>query len=437
MKNVNRIIQTMNIGAVATSCASACGVKNASEITLVLDALTHPSVTYNCVTAYFFKKPNCPPVPPNGGNSSGGKSHDPNDIFGYTSASGSKFISDSIAQVNYRIEFENDTAFATASAHVVEIKDTLDAKLFDLASYAPTGFKIGEKTVYLDGQPEFVSTVDMRTAINAIVQVEGRYDSKKGIATWRFTSLDPMTMEPTDDVMQGFLPVNSDGQSGMGEVSFDIRLRQPFADGTEIANRATIVFDSNEPIATPVWTNTVDAVAPESRIVDVTEKSDSVATISFEGADSCSGIWKYEVYAQQGGGAAWTKVAECPADTGSVDFRFYKNLDYGFCVLATDSAGNVENKQLHREASFGNVTKGDANGDGKVDMVDAILIVNHYLGKPDTYINALAADVNEDGKTDLVDAIATVKLYVSDSQKARTALPQAKRKLVMKKKAGQ
>lgn len=167
----------------------------------------------------------CPDPSGGGGSSTPVSSLDPNDIYGYISESGSKYMSNLIQAVNYRIEFENDTTFATASAHVVEVKDTLDSKLFDLATYAPTSIKIGDKTEYLDGSPNFVKTIDMRPAINALAQVEGRYDQANGIATWRFTSIAPMTMEPTDDVMQGFLPVNYDGKSGIGEVAFDISLK--------------------------------------------------------------------------------------------------------------------------------------------------------------------------------------------------------------------
>ena len=369
-----------------------------------------------------------------GGTSTPVNSLDPNDIIGYTSAAGSLYLNDSITQVNYRIEFENDTAFATASAHTVEIKDTLNGKLYDLKSYAPTNFKIGEKTVNLDGSPNFVQTADMRPAINAIAQVEGKYDQKKGIVTWLFTSLDPMTMEPTDDVMQGFLPVNYDRISGMGEVSFDINLKQPFADGTEVSNKASIVFDNNEAIETPVWTNIVDAVAPESHIAGVVQMNDSTARISLKGSDNRSGVWKYEVYAQHGAGSTWVKAGECTADSGSVDFRFFEGMDYGFCVLATDSAGNVERKELSREASLGTATKGDVNGDGKIDMVDATLIVNYYLGKPDTYLNALSADTNDDGAIDIVDAIATTKLYMESAPPAHDTPKATRRRRVMKVK---
>lgn len=367
----------------------------------------------DCVQAFLSKVPNCPPRPKTkGGKSTPVNSFDPNDIYGYTSASGSRFMSDSIQNVSYRIEFENDTTFATASAHMVEVKDTLDARYFDLASYAPTGFKIGDKTEYIEGTPQFVKTVDMRPQINAIVQVEGLYDKQKGIATWRFTSLDPMTMEPTDDVMQGFLPVNYDGESGIGEVTFDVALRQKFTDGTEIPNKASIVFDSNEPIMTPVWINTVDAVCPESRVLDVTQKNDTTLTISYEGHDSRSGVWKYEVYAQYGSGnTPWEKVAETAADSCNIDFRFYKSIDYGFCVLAVDSAGNVEQKPLAREGSFADVDMGDVNGDGEVNTLDASLTTAYYLGKQ-AYIIAAAADVNGDGVIDTLDATQITQMFL-------------------------
>lgn len=433
---------TSTVGMISSCASKLLPWKKAKVILEAIgDAAGNTSMAFglgvdhaDCIMAFLEKIPNCPPSPPDGGTSTPVNSLDPNDIIGYTSAAGSLYLNDSIRQVNYRIEFENDTAFATASAHTVEIKDTLNGKLYDLKSYAPTNFKIGEKTVNLDGSPNFVQTIDMRPAINAIAQVEGKYDQKKGIVTWLFTSLDPMTMEPTDDVMQGFLPVNYDRISGMGEVSFDINLKQPFADGTEVSNKASIVFDNNEAIETPVWTNIVDAIAPKSHIAGVVQMNDSTARISLEGSDNRSGVWKYEVYAQHGAGSTWVKAGECTADSGSVDFRFFEGMDYGFCVLATDSAGNVERKELFREASLGTATKGDVNGDGKIDMVDATLIVNYYLGKPDTYLNALSADTNDDGTIDIVDAIATTKLYMESAPPAHDTPKAARHRRVMKVK---
>ena len=276
---------------------------------------------------------------------------DPNDIYGYLAESGTKFLADSVARVNYTIEFENDTALATASAHTIVIRDTLDSRYFDLKRFAPTSVKIGSRMEQLDGTPNFVKTIDMRPEIYAIAQVRGEYDEKKGIATWTFQSLDPMTMEPTDELMQGILPVNYDGTSGIGEVLYEIGVKPGKADGTEVNNRASIVFDYEAPILTPTWTNIVDAVPPTSCIVDGSFDSDSTIVLDIQGEDNRSGIWYYDVYAQQGKLAPWILVAEHVSGP-QCTVTCFEDIEYGFCVLATDSAGNVERKTLTRELSL-------------------------------------------------------------------------------------
>ena len=307
---------------------------------------------FSCLSSFTEPIPGCPPNSDGGGgNSQGGYSHDPNEIYGYLSESGSKFLADSVARVNYTIEFENDTALATASAHTIVIRDTLDSRYFDLKTFAPMSVKIGSHTELLDGKPQFVKTIDMRPEINAIAQVTGEYDEKKGIATWTFQSLDPMTMEPTDDLMQGILPVNYDGNSGIGEVLFEIGVKTGKGDGTEVCNRASIVFDYEEPILTPTWMNIVDAVPPTSCVVDGSFDTDSTIVLNIQSEDNRSGIWYYNVYAQQGKLAPWIMVAEHVTGP-QCTVTCFEDIEYGFCVLATDSAGNVERKELTRELSL-------------------------------------------------------------------------------------
>lgn len=343
-------------------------------------------------------------------------SFDPNDIYGYLSDAGCKFIADSVAKVNYTIEFENDTAFSQAAAHTVVIKDTLDSRYFDLKTFLPTGMKIGEREAFLDeredvktesGVTSFVKTIDMRPEIYAIAQVEGTYSQQTGIAEWRFTSLDPMTMEPTDDIMQGILPVNYDGTSGIGEVMFEIGVKANKGDGAQIANRAGIVFDYEEAILTPTWVNTVDAVSPASTIRGGIQTNDSTLTLRLYGEDERSGVWRYNVYAQFGAGTSWELVGENVTDT-LCDVRIYEDIDYSFCVLATDSAGNVEKKAFSPEFSLSSDLLGDANGDGNIDLTDAVMITYHSLGTAQPNLNLNAADMNRDGMIDLTDAIIVV-----------------------------
>ena len=312
-----------------------------------------------CVQAWKHAEANCPPDPEDDDDTSTPvPPADPNDIFGYLSEAGSKFIADSVARVNYTIEFENDTTFAEAAAHTIVIKDTLDNKVFDLTKFMPTGIRIGSREAFLDAADvvtknnvtSFVKTIDMRPEINAIAQVDGTFNQKNGIAQWTLQSLDPMTMEPTDDLMQGILPVNYNGTSGIGEVMFEVGVKQGKADGTQIKNRAGIVFDYEEAILTPTWTNIVDAVPPTSRIDNSWMVNDSTLRVTADAFDARSGVWKYTWYVQANENAPWWKEGE--TESPQFDYHIFEGIDYGFCVLATDSAGNVEQKVIQRERGF-------------------------------------------------------------------------------------
>ncbi len=60
------------------------------------------------------------------------------------------------------------------------------------------------------------------------------------------------------------------------------------------------------------------------------------------------------------------------------------------------------------------VTKGDANGDGTVDVADVVAIVNKILGEPAEGFNEAAADVNGDGTIDVADVVATVNIILGE-----------------------
>ena len=54
--------------------------------------------------------------------------------------------------------------------------------------------------------------------------------------------------------------------------------------------------------------------------------------------------------------------------------------------------------------------KGDVNGDGAVNIADAVCIVNHVVGKSTQAYNEAAADMNGDGVVDIADAVRIVNL---------------------------
>ena len=386
----------------------------------------------DCIKKSSQRKPNCPPCTSGcggGGSSTPVPPSDPNDIYGYLAESGSKYIADFVERVNYTIEFENDTTFAMASAHTIVVRDTLDSRYFNMNAFMPTGIKLGGHDVFLEdaevttknGKTTFIKSIDVRPAINAIAQVEGAFDSHTGIAEWRFTSLDPMTMEPTDDLMQGILPVNYDGTSGIGEVMFEIGMKQDKPDGTEIDNRASIVFDYEDQILTPTWTNIVDGTAPVSRVAGVELASDTTAVVSIQANDELSGVWRYDVYVQYGAGSAWWKAAEnVPADT-TATVKIYDGIDHGFYVVATDSAGNVERKQAMRELTLNlsSNIRGDVNRDGQVGIAD-IVAVTGYMAGTNSNVSLASADVNGDGQVGIADIVAITDIMAGTaSMKSR------------------
>lgn len=352
-------------------------------------------------------KPYCPPGPRKGGPSTPVASMDPNEIYGYTAESGSKAVKDELTDVYYRIEFENDPEYATAAAHDIYVTDQLDGSMFDLSTFTPTRIKIGDKSAELTGEKNFVTTIDMRPEINAIAQVEGTYDQKKGIAQWHISSLDPMTMEPTKYVMDGVLPVNTNGQ-GIGELMYDIKLKDGLAHGTEVPNQASIVFDTNEPIRTPTWTNVIDRIAPSSHITKVEQAGESdIAKVNIEATDELSGPWRYDVYVQYGEGSAWWKAAENVPVGSEASVKVYGGIKHSFYVVATDMAGNVEQKEAISEFTLdipSTVKRGDANADGSVSVTDIAVVVNVILQlTSEGGYSEYGADANGDGDITVTD----------------------------------
>ena len=344
---------------------------------------------------------------------------DPNDIIGYSAESGSKFVKEGLVDVGYTIQFENDPEIATASAHKIVVKDTLDGNLFDLSTFAATGVLLGDKRIELNGEKSFVRTIDMRTRINVIAEVSLDYDETQGIATWTIRSLDPMTMEETLDYMQGVLPVNYDG-NGQGELYFDIKLREGLPDGTKIPNRASIVFDFEEAIITPTWINTIDNTLPSSDIVGIEELNDTVLRISWNGSDSGSQMYKYALYVQEGEDGEWSRVV---SDTAGAycDYRYYRDIDYGFCVLATDSAGNVESTEWTRKAEFmREYIAGDADKSGAVNLLDLNQTLSHILGNEVSGCDMLQMDANGDGSINVLDINAILQIILDADGEAAT-----------------
>ena len=56
---------------------------------------------------------------------------------------------------------------------------------------------------------------------------------------------------------------------------------------------------------------------------------------------------------------------------------------------------------------------GDANGDGSINIIDALITAQYYVGIPGIQINLTAADVNCDGVVNIIDALLIAQYYVA------------------------
>ncbi len=87
--------------------------------------------------------------------------------------------------------------------------------------------------------------------------------------------------------------------------------------------------------------------------------------------------------------------------------EFHTNVNIAFVSQAVEGTPSEP-----LSLSVGIVLKGDVNGDGDVDIADAVVIVNHVVGKVTPSFFEAAADVNNDGDIDIADAVRIVNFVV-------------------------
>lgn len=368
---------------------------------------------------YMSHAASCQNPRPTGLTNDVGHAIDPNDIFGYRDPSGGTYVGIGVTELPYTIEFENDPELATASALTIDVTNQLDGSVFDLSTFKATELNIGGKTMELPADHEFIRTLDLRPEINAVAQLEMTYDATSGKSRWHLTSLDPMTMEPTDYFEQGILPVNdSISHRGEGMISYTIGLKPGLADGTKLRNQASIVFDTNAPIETPVWENIIDYTLPTAQVAVATADNKEFA-FTFSGSDSGAGIWMYALYLRYPGTDEWLLLRD-GIEQADFSYEAPEALPAGtmFAVLATDGAGNEQ------DSAFMRLQPGDVDRSGIVDANDVLALSAYYMGKP-VNIALSVSDVNSDGLIDSQDVLAIARIYL---QKYPTKKQQRTRK---------
>ena len=276
-------------------------------------------------------------------------SWDPNDKIGPAGAGSPERYINGNEPLPYIINFEN-LATATAPAQTVVVTDQLDLSKYDLSTFAFGDVTIGSQSFSpQNNRTNFFRDFDLRPANNIIARIEADLNTTSGLLTWRLSSIDPATGLPTDEPLAGILPPNTAPPRGEGSVSFRVRLRSTVTFGTQISNQARIVFDTNAPIDTPVWPNTLDNSTPTSSVQSLPASVPPSFTVSWAGTDTGSGINRYTVYVSDNGGI-FTPFIQDTTLTNTV-FTGQAGHTYGFYSIATDAAGNREGPKITAEAT--------------------------------------------------------------------------------------
>lgn len=266
---------------------------------------------------------------------------DPNDILGPEGFGEEHWIPADL-DLNYRIRFEN-AADAAAAASVVEVTQTLDDDLslqtFQLKAF---GFR-GYQFEIPNAPPFFNKIYDLTEELGILVSFTAGINVANREAFWRLVAIDPATGLPPLDPDLGLLPPNDGDGIGEGFLDYTIRANADSPTGTVIDAEALIVFDTEEPIATPPIFNTLDAVAPETAVAPLADAPEGPGfEVAWSGTDDGdgSGLASYTVLVAVDGGTytIWLEdVTETTATYSGEAGRTYEFVSIGF-----DNAGNAE-----------------------------------------------------------------------------------------------
>ncbi len=226
------------------------------------------------------------------------RSIDPNEMVGPVGIGDKNYIGQT-RTIDYRILFENKKE-ATAPAYRIRISDVLDENVFDVNSV-----RFGETSH--DG-----------------VGYDWKMTREGNRLSWDIEGIE--------------LPPNVNAPEGEGYVSFSVDLKSGLKSGTQLKNKAAIIFDYNETIETNEYMNTLDLVAPIAEMKEATVEGNT-ATVTCTATDDGAGVSHYLFYASLNGGEAYY-LGQNTEPTFSFDAG--KNADYTVYALAVDHVGNTQ-----------------------------------------------------------------------------------------------
>jgi RHS repeat-associated protein len=274
---------------------------------------------------------------------------DPNDIIGPAGVGEENWLT-SPQTLPYTIRFENDPEKADAPAVFVTVTQQLDSDL-DWNSFELGNFGFGDINIEIPpGYQNYTERIDLTETIGYLVDFNAEMNAETGAVKYTLETIDPETGEYPTDFDAGFLPPNVNPPEGDGFISYTISPGQDVQTGDVIDAKASIVFDTNDPIATPPVFNTIDITAPTSKVEELPETtSGAEIEVTWTGEDQGSGVATYDIYVSENGGdfELWLD------DTTETSATYTGEIDktYAFYSVATDKVGQVETTTAQAQAT--------------------------------------------------------------------------------------
>ena len=245
----------------------------------------------------------------------------------------------------YAIRFANAP---DAQRHVSEVRivTSLDDDL-DLWSFRLGDIRIGSIQVQVPvDRALFQGEFDFSETAGFVLRISAGIDQYSREATWLLQAIDPLTGELLQDPNRGLLPPNNALDEGAGFVSYTVRAdEEEVKTGATIAASARILFDTAPPEQTPVLSQLLDAVVPQTEL-QVVRLAEGTANyrLTWESQDDSdgSGFKHVTLYIATDGGEYRIWQRQLTQASGSLIFEGTSEKSYEFLALATDVAGNRE-----------------------------------------------------------------------------------------------
>ncbi|MBL8207984.1 MAG: IPT/TIG domain-containing protein, partial [Blastocatellia bacterium] len=242
----------------------------------------------------------------------------------------------------YHIDFEN-VPTATAAAQRIRITDQLDPNL-DPRTFRLQEIGFGKYRITVpDNRAFYQGRMQLGEELgNMMADITAGLDIATGQVTWTLTAIDPKTGEQPNSASLGLLPPNDETGRGQGYVTYTILPKAGAPTGTIISNKATIIFDTEEPITTNTVTNTLDADLPFSMMTALPATSPTTFMLNWTGDDIAggAGLQSFDIWYAEGDGP-YQPFVTGTTDT-TAEFTGENGKTYRFYSIARDNAGNIE-----------------------------------------------------------------------------------------------